>query len=41
MLKRWLVAASVAVVVSLVAANPAVAQVKRVEMNIAGYLCGF
>lgn len=41
MLKRWMVAAAVASGISLAMASPAVAQVKRVEMNIAGYLCGF
>lgn len=40
-MKNTLVAALVAVGASAVVQDPAVAQVKKVEMDIAGYLCGF
>lgn len=41
-MRRILMAAvAFALGASLVAPNPASAQVKRVEMDIAGYLCGF
>lgn len=40
-MRRWVITALVAVGATLVAQDPAVGQVKRVEMDIAGYLCGF
>lgn len=40
-MKKLLLAALVAAGGSTLAQNPATAQVKKVEMDIAGYLCGF
>lgn len=39
--KKLVLAALVAVGASALWQNPAAAQVKQVEMDIAGYLCGF
>lgn len=41
MKRTLLVAAAVALGAALIPAEPGIAQVKRVEMDIAGYLCGF
>lgn len=41
MMREWIAAVTIALGASLFAPDPAAGQVKRVEMNIAGYLCGF
>lgn len=41
MMRKAVAAVAMALGAALVAPNPAAAQVKRVEMDIAGYLCGF
>ncbi len=40
-MRRLLIAALVTVGALALWQDPATAQVKKVEMNIAGYLCGF
>lgn len=40
-MKKLMLAVLVAVGASALWQDPATAQVKRVEMDIAGYLCGF
>ncbi len=40
-MRKLILAVLVAVGASALLAKPAAAQVKQVEMNIAGYLCGF
>lgn len=40
-MRRLLIGVLVAVGASALWQDPAAAQVKKVEMNIAGYLCGF
>lgn len=41
MIRNWAAAVAIALGASLFAPDPAAGQVKQVEMNIAGYLCGF
>jgi hypothetical protein len=41
MLRKGVAAVAIALGAALFAPNPATAQVKQVEMDIAGYLCGF
>lgn len=41
MTKNWMAVAAIALGASVFVPDPAAGQVRQVEMNIAGYLCGF
>lgn len=41
MTRKWIAGVAMALGVSVFTPDPAAGQVKQVEMNIAGYLCGF